>query len=348
MKSKIAFLAVVAALFAMPAAVHAQFVIPRMGGGQVGLANAPMKHADVTFDGADINVHVDDSVGTPTLVPLEDPFEFDLEQPWGVLHEKAYNFQYGWNPGGFISLPPAAWIWVEQIEASPGLEVYQRPPAQPSYERIFDSDGSIWRWPGSMTHNVYAIATPQQDSFEATYRVFIGDDDTGEELVDADEQPLYGSDVVTFRFDIDLIGDYNESGFLDAPDIDILSEQVQMGDYVAEYDLNDDDELSELDRQFWITELVNTLPGDADLDGSVEFADFLSLSSSFGMEAGWAEGDFDGDQEVQFPDFLLLSQNFGQTAQAIATVPEGSGTLFFVLLVVGRFLRTTRIGTVRG
>lgn len=332
MNHKAHIVASIVTLLGVISPADAQYVTPQMGGGQIGLANAPMKHADVTFDGVEINVHVDDSVGTPTLVPLDDPFEFEPEQPWSVLDGRAYNFQYGWNPGGFISLPPTAWIWIEQVEATSGLEVYQRPPAQPSYERIFNTDGSVWRWPGSMTHNVYAIARPRQDVFEATYRVYVGDDVTGEELVDSDEQPRYGADVVTFRFDLDLIGDFDESGFLDAPDIDILGEHVGTGAYDAELDLNGDEVLSDLDRQFWITELVATLPGDADLNGAVEFADFLSLSSSFGEIAGWADGDFDGDKQVQFPDFLLLSQNFGQTAQAIATVPEGAGSLLFALL----------------
>jgi len=323
---------------------HAQFVVPQMGGGQVGLSNAPMKHADVSFDGTAISVDVDDSVGTPMLRPLDDAFVFDPELTWSVIGEKAYNFQYGWNPGGFISLPPSGWIWVEQIEATPELEVYQRPPAQPSYERIFESDGSTWKWPGSMTHNVYAVARPQQNAFEATYRVFIGDETTGEELVDADDLPLYGSDVVTFRFDLELIGDFDESGFLDAADIDILSAQVRAQEYGVEFDLSNDEELSDLDREFWIAQLVGTLPGDADLNGAVEFADFLSLSSSFGKETGWADGDFDGDQRVQFADFLLLSQNFGQARQQVTNVPEGSCSL---LLAFGGLL-SLRVMLARG
>jgi len=339
MSSKITPTASLVIMIVTTTIARAQFVTPQMGGGQIGLANAPMKHADVTFDGENVRVHVDDSVETPTLVPLQEPFEFDLGQPWRVLDGKAYNFQYGWNPGGFITLPPSAWIWVERIEASPQLEVYQRPPALPAYEQILDSDGSLWRWPGSMTHNVYAVATPRQDSFDATYRVYIGDDMTGKELVDADERPMYGSDVVTFRFDLDLIGDFDESGFLDAPDIDILSQRVRTADYDVTFDLNDDQELSELDRQYWIAELFDTLPGDANLNGLVEFADFLSLSSSFGEQAGWAEGDFDGDHQVQFADFLLLSQQFGMNSTSMQTVPEGSGSVLLYLFGGGALFR---------
>ena len=343
MTNRTIVLAVLALSGLTTASSQAQFVLPQIGGGQTGLSNAPMKHADVTFDGTSISVHVDTTVGRPLLRPLDDPFDFDPEQPWGVLTERAYNFQYGWNPGGFISLPPAAWIWIEQIEASPELEVYQRPPAQPSYQRIFRSDGSIWKWPGSMTHNVYAVAQPQRAAFDATYRVYMGDETTGEELVGSDGLPLYGGDMVTFRFDTELIGDFDVSGFLDSADIDILSTRIRLDSYDSQFDLNDDEQLSALDRTIWIEELVGTFPGDADLNGAVEFADFLSVSSHFGLEAGWAKGDFDGDRQVQFADFLLLSQNFGQVRASIAMVPEPNcGQLILAALAFVRTLARKR------
>jgi len=54
-------------------------------------------------------------------------------------------------------------------------------------------------------------------------------------------------------------------------------------------------------------------PGDANLDGFVNFADFLMLSTNFGKEvdAVWADGDFNGDERVDFADFLLLAEEFG-------------------------------------
>ena len=154
---------------------------------------------------------------------------------------------------------------------------------------------------------------PSRTPFEATYRVYIGNDLTGAELMDENETAVYGSDLVTFRFDLELIGDFDESGFLDPPDIDLLSAAVRSGEYEPDFDLTEDDELSDLDRSFWIEELVGTLPGDADLNGGVDFDDFLSLASGFGEQLGWATGDFDGDEWVTFDDFLLLAANFGQT-----------------------------------
>ena len=297
------------------------------------MLSAPMKHADVSLDGNSLQVHIDDSVTTPVLRPLEEPFQFDPEQPWNVLAGKAYNFQYGWNPGGFIQLPATAWIWIEQLDASPELEVYQRPPALPSYERVLATDGAIWRWPGAMTHNVYAVERPQKNTFEATYRVYVGDEITGQELVDEDNLPVFESTVTSFTFLLELIGDFDQSGVLDAPDIDLLSQRVVRGEYDAVFDLNQDTELTGNDRWVWIEELVGTVPGDADLNGAVEFADFLRLSSAFGVEdAGWADGDFDGDGQVQFADFLVLSQNFGHSGTEVANVPEPSWTPWLTLL----------------
>ena len=51
--------------------------------------------------------------------------------------------------------------------------------------------------------------------------------------------------------------------------------------------------------------------GDCDLDGDVDFQDFLHLSTNFGAtDAAWADGDFDVDGDVDFADFLALSAAF--------------------------------------
>ncbi len=71
---------------------------------------------------------------------------------------------------------------------------------------------------------------------------------------------------------------------------------------------------SDVGRELWVMELSDErLAGDADGDGSVDFADFLVLSANFGRSAdvAFADGDFDEDGEVDFADFLLLSANFG-------------------------------------
>ena len=83
------------------------------------------------------------------------------------------------------------------------------------------------------------------------------------------------------------------------------------------------------------------IPGDIDGNGTVEFADFLTLSNTFGqtVEAGTG-ADLDGDGEIAFGDFLILSNNFGQTAAASA-VPEPSGLVLLGIagLIAARLRR---------
>lgn len=64
--------------------------------------------------------------------------------------------------------------------------------------------------------------------------------------------------------------------------------------------------------------------GDTNLDGLVDFADFLSLSGNFGIgpDSTWGMGNFTADGEVNFADFLALSGNFGFGVANTQTVPE--------------------------
>jgi len=228
--------------------VSAAFVTPSMGGSQ---AVAPMKHVDISFSGGTISVQVDNSVTTPLLQPLEAPDEFDPGATWGVLGTKAYNFQYGWNAGGFIIPPANGWIWIEQLSATPGLEVYQRPPASPAYDPVFGTAGSSlrWRWSGSMTHNVYAVQDPSLSFYEADYRIYIGDDFTGEPLLgytpaeisfrfsaspllhadfDGDDD-VDGQDLLQWEGDFALNGNSDADGDGDSDGVDFLVWQREMG-----------------------------------------------------------------------------------------------------------------------
>ena len=234
----------------------AGYVTPQIGGGQVGQGDAPMKHADITFDGQSLHVQVDPTVATPVLRPLTEPNEFDPAQLWSVLGTKAYNFQYGWNPGGFMMVPSGSWIWVEQLSATPGLEVYQRPPATPAYDPIFGTDGSStrWRWNGAMTHNVYAVQDPAFVLYEANYRVYLGNDVTGEPLSG------YGAAEVTFQFAVPTVleGDYNGDGVVDAADYTVWRDNFG---------------------------LPVTLPGDT-TPGTVDDADFAAWRENYGATSG--------------------------------------------------------------
>jgi hypothetical protein len=59
------------------------------------------------------------------------------------------------------------------------------------------------------------------------------------------------------------------------------------------------------------------LPGDANGDGRVNFADLLILAQNYGKTgATYSQGDFTGDGTVGFADLLILAQNYGRTNAA--------------------------------
>ncbi len=60
-----------------------------------------------------------------------------------------------------------------------------------------------------------------------------------------------------------------------------------------------------------IADVAPRFTGDVNLDGRVNFSDYLVLSNHFGGRGAWNWGDFTGDTNVDFSDYLALSQNFG-------------------------------------
>ena len=67
------------------------------------------------------------------------------------------------------------------------------------------------------------------------------------------------------------------------------------------------------------------LPGDANADHKVDFADLVILARNYGASnATWAQGDFDADGKVDFGDLVILARNYGKSAPAAAAAVEAS------------------------
>ena len=93
-----------------------------------------------------------------------------------------------------------------------------------------------------------------------------------------------------------------------------------------------------------------SIPGDANIDGKVDFSDLLILAQNFGAPGDFRQGNFNGDFFVTFADLLILAQNFGtsdptiqaqQPGRGAAPVPEPS-TWVGGLMLLGMFLRPSR------
>ena len=68
-------------------------------------------------------------------------------------------------------------------------------------------------------------------------------------------------------------------------------------------------------------EIMYTLLGDANLDGTVNSEDFTLFSNHLGQSGmSWDEGDFNYDGTVNSEDFTLLSDNLGQSVVSSANL----------------------------
>lgn len=129
-----------------------------------------------------------------------------------------------------------------------------------------------------------------------------------------------------------LIGDVNGSGAVDVRDIASICDGVGTSD--VRYEFTDDEIVTVEDALAFVEARLGTVAGDANLDGFVNFDDFLLLSANFGRDfRDWQRGDFDCDERVDFPDFLILSENFGAETMASSmfssttAVPEPTSCL---------------------
>ena len=133
---------------------------------------------------------------------------------------------------------------------------------------------------------------------------------------DEDTIQLYSLDL---RFESAvLLGDCNGDGVVNSPDLECGC-STDIGEVLT---------------------ALNATPGDFDLDGDVDFADFLNLSGNFGEDGDYLHGDIDCSGEVDFPDFLALAIGFGQSTASTASVPEPNAALLGLLS--GSMLLTLR------
>ena len=205
---------------------------------------------------------------------------------------------------------------------------------------VFQKNGGLWELIG-MIHAVSLLDNQPGGTRTVVY---------GNETFIADLFQ-YADQIRAIAASEPALGDLNSDGTVDDLDIDILLDVVRFPalaschfDLVGEGNGVDGEDVSA------IVELAGGLLGDSNLDGTVDFADFLTLSGKFGEEGTkWVDGDFDGDDQVSFADFLILSQHFGNSLPNPALgagepVPEPASRIagLLGLLLLSQFIRRPR------
>ena len=80
------------------------------------------------------------------------------------------------------------------------------------------------------------------------------------------------------------------------------------------------------------------LPGDANLDGTVNGDDLNVVLSNFNQTGNWFHGDFNGDGTVNGADLNIALSNFNQTSSSASmSVPEPP-TAITIAVAIGLLL----------
>ncbi len=107
-----------------------------------------------------------------------------------------------------------------------------------------------------------------------------------------------------------ISADINNSGRIDAADIDLLSAAIQAGSPEPQFDLNVDERVDDQDRNFLIHNVLRTNLGDTNLDGVFDSSDLVLIwqnneyEDGIASNSGWAEGDWNGDGEFDSGDLV--------------------------------------------
>ena len=115
-------------------------------------------------------------------------------------------------------------------------------------------------------------------------------------------------------------GDLNNNGSIDPGDIDQFCQALRQGD--PRFDLDRDGTIGRTDLITFVEQVLGTVVGDANLDGTFDSGDLVEVFRAGQYEddqAGnstWASGDWDCDREFSTSDLVLAFQRGGYVAAA--------------------------------
>ena len=123
-------------------------------------------------------------------------------------------------------------------------------------------------------------------------------------------------DLGYFSFDQTpaIPGDVNGDGKIDAEDIDLLCQAIRQGLQMPAHDLDGSGNVDEDDLRFLVRNILNTTPGDANLDGLFNSSDLVKVFQAGQYEdllednSGWATGDWSCDGDFTSSDLVAAFQ----------------------------------------
>ena len=186
-------------------------------------------------------------------------------------------------------------------------------------------------------------AATYDDLITNVVRVMFRHDAGGPSPVGTPIAATIGVDNIALVGDVGLLCDLDVDGSCDSVDIDLLMNAVAAGSNEAQFDLNADGGVDDLDRNDWLASAGpengfsdSYLVGDANLDGSVDAQDLNALALTWQTaNAMWTDGNFTG-ADTNVADLNALALNWQQSvaeAAPSAAIPEPCGLWLLVLAI---------------
>ena len=138
-----------------------------------------------------------------------------------------------------------------------------------------------------------------------------------------------------FELQVAVSGDFDGNGLYECADVDSLVLAIvdvnNGGSPDLSLDITGDRNIDGDDLDAWLAEAGAAgltasgnpvLPGDANLDGFVNGADFIVWNANkFTNQASWCSGDFNADGAINGADFILWNANKFTTADTVQVMP---------------------------
>jgi hypothetical protein len=147
---------------------------------------------------------------------------------------------------------------------------------------------------------------------------------TGRDVLDEDPDGtldnVFNTNAIYKRLDVNrllrfVIGDLDYNDQIGAEDIAVLFAATD-----AAFDFNQDNTTDDADVTYFILRVLDTVFGDANLDGVFNSVDLTQIFTAGEYEdewlgnSTWAEGDFDGDGDLTTHDLVVAMTSGGYRA----------------------------------
>lgn len=236
-----------------------------------------------------------------------------------------------------------AWFENDGTSLSFTAEFFDVPAGPESLELAdIDGDGDLdmfatslvadqLSWFENLGGGQFAAAVILDASLPGASSVTVGDID-GDLDLDVIAAAYDNSRVNWYANETPMQGDFDESGAVDAADIDALCAAIQDGSDPVLFDLNGDGSVDMIDHHQMIDSILNTTLGDANLDGVFNSSDLVQVFTFGEYEdtlegnSGWASGDWNCDGDFNTSD-LVAAFTSGGYADANAARPSSSVTM---------------------